>query len=325
MTNIKKNSIFGKLLTILLAVALSMSMTVSAFGETVNGYETYLPEETIVTPPIDIAPKLLTMPKRPTVQAKSAIVYCADTGQILYSKNRNTVQYPYSMTKLLTALVAVENNPDLEKVVTLTYYKPEKDETLVGFRTGEQVRIIDLLHAALIPSGNDAAYHLAIATSGSVKKFAALMNQKAKEIGATRSNFVNASGMHKKAHYSTAYDIMLITKAALSNPTIRQIAGKEKYYMPKTNKHKKRKIYTTDSFLVKDSYKKYGVFGGKTGTWSWGKCCLTTGAFIDGHTYYTVVMGTSIPERYNDTVKILKYGYKKVAYNEQQMELQQAE
>ena len=125
----------------------------------------------------------------PDVEAKSAIILCGDTGEIIWEKNADEKMEPASMTKLMTALLAVENlKPDQE--VEVTGEAAAMPETKIYLQTGEKITVEELLYGLLLESGNDAAVALAIATAGSVEDFAAMMNERAKEIGCTNTNFV---------------------------------------------------------------------------------------------------------------------------------------
>jgi len=252
----------------------------------------------------------------PDVPCKSAIIYCGDTDQVIWQKNANKKLDPASTTKLLTCLIAVETL-DLDKKVTITSgaYMPETNIDLVE---GEIITVENLLYGMMLPSGNDAANALAIEMSGSVSKFSKLMNQKAKALGCTKSNFVNPSGWQHDKHYSTAKDMALITKAALENPTVRKITGTASYTIPATNKSAKRKIINYNFFLegvdkklgeTTVKVKKYdGVFGGKTGNVGKNKNTLAIGLDCDGLEVYCVIMGSkSVAQRYKDMKEVLDY------------------
>lgn len=250
------------------------------------------------------------------VPCKSAIIYCGDTDQIIWEKNIHTKLDPASMTKLLTALIVVEN-VKLDKKVTVTSgaYMPETNIDLVA---GEVITVENLLYALLLHSANDAANALAIEVAGSVDKFAVMMNEKAKALGCKNSNFVNPSGWQNSKHYSTAYDMALITKAALANKTVRKISGTAEYKIPATNKSGERKVVNYNGFLkgldtkfgnTKINVKKYdGVFGGKTGNVGNNKNTLAIGLDCDGLEIYCVIMGsTTVAQRYTDMKSVMDH------------------
>lgn len=253
----------------------------------------------------------------PDVEAKSAIILCGDTGEIIWEKNADEKMEPASMTKLMTALLAVENlKPDQE--VEVTGEAAAMPETKIYLQTGEKITVEELLYRLLLESGNDAAIALAIATAGSVEDFAAMMNERAKEIGCTNTNFVNPSGLADENHYSTARDMVMIAKEALSNETVRKIAGTAEHTIPATNAYEERNLENTNYFLKgvdkevngkKIKVDKYdGVFGGKTGYVGEDKAALVTGLSADGLEIYSLVMGSSLEGRYSDVKELMDYG-----------------
>ena len=253
----------------------------------------------------------------PDVEAKSAIILCGDTGEIIWEKNADEKMEPASMTKLMTALLAVENlKPDQE--VEVTGEAAAMPETKIYLQTGEKITVEELLYGLLLESGNDAAIALAIATAGSVEDFAAMMNERAKEIGCTNTNFVNPSGLADENHYSTARDMVMIAKEALSNETVRKIAGTAEHTIPATNAYEERNLENTNYFLKgvdkevngkKIKVDKYdGVFGGKTGYVGEDKAALVTGLSADGLEIYSLVMGSSLEGRYSDVKELMDYG-----------------
>ena len=253
----------------------------------------------------------------PDVEAKSAIILCGDTGEIIWEKKADETMEPASMTKLMTALLAVENlKPDQE--VEVTGEAAAMPETKIYLQTGEKITVEELLYGLLLESGNDAAIALAIATAGSVEDFAAMMNERAKEIGCTNTNFVNPSGLADENHYSTARDMVMIAKEALSNETVRKIAGTAEHTIPATNAYEERNLENTNYFLKgvdkevngkKIKVDKYdGVFGGKTGYVGEDKAALVTGLSADGLEIYSLVMGSSLEGRYSDVKELMDYG-----------------
>ena len=253
----------------------------------------------------------------PDVEAKSAIILCGDTGEIIWEKNADEKMEPASMTKLMTALLAVENlKPDQE--VEVTGEAAAMPETKIYLQTGEKITVEELLYGLLLESGNDAAVVLAIATAGSVEDFAAMMNERAKEIGCNNTNFVNPSGLADENHDSTARDMVMIAKEALSNETVRKIAGTAEHTIPATNAYEERNLENTNYFLKgvdkevngkKIKVDKYdGVFGGKTGYVGEDKAALVTGLSADGLEIYSLVMGSSLEGRYSDVKELMDYG-----------------
>lgn len=173
---------------------------------------------------------LLLWPRRVTLDGLNsphAILLRADSGEVLAEKDADSTIYPASMTKMMTALLAIEANPDLDTPVTL----PEEifpalqaqNASLAGFQAGETATVRDLLYGAMLPSGAECCEALAREVSGSEEAFAARMNQKAAELGMTGTHFCNPTGLHDPEHVSTVRDMARLTEAALQNETFRKL------------------------------------------------------------------------------------------------------
>lgn len=318
----KKEKLIRKLTAGLLALTLVFSGSAAAFaaagtaGSDAAG-QTADPGTQVQQPEIPQETQKPEKPVRPTISAKSAIVIDGDDGRILYSKNPHYKRDPLSTTKLLTCMIALEHLK-LNQTVTVTQAAvnvgAKIDGSNVDLKAGEKVKVKDLIYGAMLPSGNDAAMALAIAVFGSKTKFAALMNRKARQLGCTDSNFTNPHGWKDAKHYSSAYDMALITKAAMKNPTIRTACSTEMYKMAKTNKHKARWISTSNYFVAKKKYPKCGVYAGKTGTWTYNNAALVSVCERNGKTTYAVVLQDTMDNRWKSTNQILNYSYKKLEY-----------
>lgn len=246
--------------------------------------------------------------KKPSITAKGAIVYCENTGETVYAKNTDQKFYPYSITKLMTALLAVQNLT-LDKEVTVSSNAASLGDSTMGLKAGEKVTVEQLLYGTLLLSGNDAACALGEAVSGSTEKFAKLMNKTAKNIGCEHTHFVNANGLRNKEHYTTAYDYMQITRVALSNSTIKRISGTTVYHMNATNKSKARTMKThLDLLTTKGS----GVYAGKTGYWSTTDCSIAVGYKKNGLQLYIVILGDTEKQRKPDLKALINYAVEKV-------------
>ena len=255
----------------------------------------------------------------PNIVADSAIIYCADTDEVVWEKNPHNKMEPASITKLLTCLIAVEKL-DLDKEVTITEDIEIIEPTEMGVYAGEVVSIRELIYGALLPSGNDAAVALAVAVSGSEAEFSKLMNERAKEIGCKNSNFVTASGLEDANHYSCASDLVLITQEALSNDFIREVCGTAKHTVPATNMSAPRKLENSNVFLygktfdiggveIKvDKYK--GVIGGKTGSLALDYATLSTVLEYDGMEVYCVILGSTLYDRFSDMKEAMDFAKK---------------
>lgn len=253
-------------------------------------------------------PSFAAQAKRPEITARGAFVYCQNTGEVVYSKNSQVKYAPYSVTKLLTVLLAAQNLPP-DQEVTVSEEAAAQTEASMNLKAGEVLTVKDLIYGAMLPSGNDAAYALGEAVSGNMDDFVELMNKTAKNIGCENTQFKNANGMKEKGHYTTASDMALITKAALSNDVVRTAAGSISYTVKKTNKSKERKLKTHISFL-KDADS--GVYAGKTGYWDDNNSSIALGYSKNGLDLYIVLLGADAKERESDVKKLIQYATAKV-------------
>ena len=226
--------------------------------------------------------------------SSNAILIRMSDGRVLMKKNINQKVYPASMTKMMTALVALENLPDLQRKTTLPagmFASLEKQgASMAGFKRGEKVKAIDLLYGSMLPSGADASVGLAYAVSGSEADFVKKMNQKAKQLGMKHTNFTNVTGLHNANHYTTVKDMSILMKAALKNSTFRKLVTTHKYSMPPTNAHPQG--MTVRSTLSESAptlqFKGGQILGGKTGYTRAAGLCLASIAVKDGKEYMLV-------------------------------------
>lgn len=202
----------------------------------------------------------------PKLSAKGAVLYSLDLDRVVYAKNGDKKLEPYSTTKLLTCLLALEKL-DPDKVVTISEAGARVYEggTTIWLKEGEKIKVIDLIYGAMLESGNDAAYALGEAVSGSEKAFADLMNEKVAEWGLKDTHFVNPNGWKDKDQYTTAHDMAIITVKCLENEQLRDITITKKYTIPETNLTEAREL---TNFFLSVTGKIDALTGGKTGTWS---------------------------------------------------------
>ncbi len=210
----------------------------------------------------------------------SAGLFDLNRQEVLYAKNVHERLNPASLTKVMTALVALKyGNPDDMITVTDEAKITESGATLCGLKTGDQLTLNQALHALLINSANDAAAAIAVHIGGSIQGFADLMNQEARSIGATNSHFMNPHGLTQEDHYVTAYDMYLIFNEALKYDMVSEIIHMSSYetaYTDSAGNSKSLSFQTTNLFLRGD-YKppeQVSVIGGKTGTTSAARSCL---------------------------------------------------
>lgn len=240
------------------------------------------------------------------LSAKSVILIDYDTGRVIYQKNANTKLANASTTKIMTAILALEHG-NMNDIVTFSSYAASQEAVKLYAYAGEQFRMKDLLHALLLPSYNDVAVAIAEHISGSRENFAARMNQKAKQLGCKKTNFVTVNGLDEGGHGSTAADLAKITRYAMKNGTFRKIVKKKKYSFNSTSSSRKFTVYTTDELLGSMS----GMLGVKTGYTNKAGYCFV-GAVKQGEkTYISVVLGAPTSKaRWSDTKKLLKFGIK---------------
>ena len=238
------------------------------------------------------------------LRAKSAVIIDAETGQIFYGKSMNTKRANASTTKMMTAILALENKK-LNSTVKVTKAAVNTPYSHLGKQAaGDQFLMKQLLYMAMLPSDNGAATALAIHTAGSEKAFAKLMNQKAAELGCTNTHFKNPHGLDAKGHYSTAKDLALIARYCMQNKHFRKIVGMKTYQFTTKKKRRKYTVNSTDKLLAKSKR----VCGVKTGTTGNGGCCFVGAYKYRGKTYITVVLGDpSDYWRWEDTKELIRY------------------
>ena len=207
------------------------------------------------------------MPIQTAYPQESIYLFDADTGEALVEQNPDMVRHVASLTKMMTALLVIENGSDLNASITIPdrltpefqSIKANRGHT-IGLQAGESVRRIDLLYAMLLPSANDAASVLASdAAGGDLAAFAARMNARARQLGCTTTHFSCPHGLYDTNNYSTARDLAKIALACYANPTYRQVADTVLYQLPATNVHETRTITTTNKLLQPGSaaYRSY--------------------------------------------------------------------
>ena len=257
-----------------------------------------------------------------TTKSTSCLLMDAKSGKILYAKNAYNKMYPASTTKLMTAILALENckTTDVATVSHNAIYSIPVGYSHANLKEGEQLTVEQLLNVLLIPSANDSAVVLAEHISGSTDEFAKLMNEKAKELGCKNTNFVNPNGIHNKNHYSCAYDLALIGQYAMKFSDIMRIAMVRQYTLPTTNKYNKtdRIFNATNALINNESKNKYYypyATGLKTGyTDAAGSCIVSTAKKGNLELIVVILKASSIAERYNDCKTLFNYGFEHYSY-----------
>jgi D-alanyl-D-alanine carboxypeptidase (penicillin-binding protein 5/6) len=246
------------------------------------------------------------------------------TGKILYSKNANSIMYPASTTKIMTAILTLENCnlSDTAVVSHNAVFSIPSGYSTASLVEGEVLTIEQLLNVLLIPSANDAAVVLAEHIAESVEAFSDMMNSKAVELGCLNTHFVNPNGIHNENHYSTAYDLALIGKYAMQFPTFKEISSKTRYTLPITNAYSKEdRIFNTTNDLIKPNYSssptnyyyKYAT-GGKTGYTDPAGQCIVATATKDNVSLIAVTLHgdfteDNLSQRALDCKALFEYGF----------------
>lgn len=252
------------------------------------------------------------------LRSSSAILIRLDDYAILMQKNSEDRIYPASLTKIMTAIVAIENLPDLKEEIKLTdstfqgLY--EADASMAGFQPGERVRAIDLLYGAILPSGAECCVGLAERIAGSERNFAEMMNQKAKKLGMNNTHFENSTGLHDENHYTTVKDLSVLLSYALQNELFREIFTSSRHSTRPTNIHPDGITYYSTLF-EKLKFKNQNIIngeilGGKTGYTDNAGLCLASLAKVGKHEYILITAGAKgnqHSEQYNVTDAIAVY------------------
>lgn len=251
------------------------------------------------------------------IYSQGAVLLEASTGKVLYGKNENGKLYPASTTKILTAIIAIENYKLTDKVTAnnSAIMAIPSGYSNAAIQPGEALTVEELLQLFLIHSANEVGYIFAEDISGSIDNFANLMNKKATEIGCKNTHFTNPSGIHNVEHYSTAYDMALIAQYCMKNETFRNIVSMTSCTIEPTDKYEKRYFKNTNDLIDSKSkyYYEYAT-GIKTGFTTQAKNCLIAGSKKDNMELITVVLGAEATAdgrsgRYVDTINLFDYGF----------------
>ena len=250
-----------------------------------------------------------------SISADGGILMDINSGAVLFEKNSHEPYYPASITKILTALIVIENC-GLDETVTFSNTAVnmlEPNSSILGARAGDTLSVRECLYALLLQSANEVANALAEHCAGSMDAFAEMMNEKAAELGCTDSHFANPSGLNDPDHYVSAYDMALIAKAAFSNPTFVEVDSTTYYDVPagKLKQYPDGWRYYAHHRMLRrnDSLYYEGVIGGKTGYTSLAGNTLVTCAERDGMKLVAVVLNGH-QTHYSDTKALFDYGFK---------------
>lgn len=241
----------------------------------------------------------------PELTAKSVILIEASTGKILYERRSQERRPPASTTKIMTLITALEHGK-LDDIVTASELASQTEGSTLWLAPGEQLSMLDLLYGVMLVSGNDATVAVAEHISGSVEKFAELMNAKAKAIGATDTHFTNSSGLPDPQHYSTARDLAYIAAYGYKNPLFATIITAPSHTMPWAGKDHDREIFNENKLL----WQYEGANGVKTGYTDAAGRCLVSAAKRDGIQLIAVVLDSDY--MWSDSIALLDYGFSQV-------------
>lgn len=237
------------------------------------------------------------------ITSRIALIYDRASGKILYEKNGNKQTPMASTTKIMTAIVVLEN-AKLTDTVTITSKAASMGGSRLGLKKNDKITVNDLLYGLMLRSGNDAAVALAIHVGGSVEEFADMMNEKATELGLYNSHFIVPHGLDNEGHYTTAYELAKIADYALKIDKFKEIVG-TKVTTIYINGYAK-KINNTNNLLGSVS----GVYGVKTGFTNGAGRCLVTACKRDDLDIITVIIGADTNNiRSKDTIKLIQYVY----------------
>lgn len=254
--------------------------------------------------------------EKPAIQSQAAILIDNKTGKILYSKNENEKMYPASTTKIVTAILTLENC-HLDELVTISYdtvMSIPDGYSSASLQIGEQLTIEQLLQLLLVHSANDAANALAEYVGGSVESFVSMMNTKTHELGLSHTHFTNTFGMHDENHYTTAQDLATIMKYCIKNETFRKLSGSASCAIPATNKYDTRRYASTNELILPNNKNYYPYLTcGKTGYTSQAGDCLVSCSYKDNLELICVILGGKTIEntstRFSETKDLYEYGY----------------
>lgn len=246
----------------------------------------------------------------PDINAESALLIDNKTNKVLYSKDMNRKMFPASTTKILTAILVLENH-SLDEKVTASYNAvmtiPSGYST-ASIQIDEVLTVEQLLELLLVHSANDAANVLAEYTGGSIDSFVAMMNTKINELGLSDTHFANPYGLQDNNHYTTAHDLAIIMQYCLKNDDFRKIAGQASCAIPSTNKSEPRKYSSTNELLIAGNSNYYpNLIAGKTGYTSEAGECLVSAAYNDNLELVGVILNSN--NRFKDTRSLYNYGY----------------
>lgn len=250
-------------------------------------------------------------PAGPVTSAQSAILMDVDTGSILYAKNIHKRSFPASTTKILTCLIAMERG-NLDDTVTFSreaVFSVPTDGSNMGMDAGEAITLEQCLYGILVGSANEAANAVGEHIAGSIDGFVDLMNERAAELGCTDSHFMNTNGLHDEDHYTTVYDLALISAAFFKNDMLCKIGNTARYEFTATATQPDDFILRNKHQMITGEVAYDGILGGKTGYTDNSRQTLVTCAERNGMRLVCVVFREESPNQFTDTIELFDYGF----------------
>ena len=290
-------------------ILLSLSLVMSLFTMTAGAYQS------------DIVDAM-------EVEARSVLLVDPESDFILYEQNAYAKAYPASITKVMTAVLVLEaidrGELALDQIITAdrtAWTELDWTSSNQNIQAGEEMAVKDLLYCLMVASANEASNILAVAVSGSIDAFLEDMNVRAAELGCTGTHFMNPHGMPHEEHYTTAYDLYLIARHAMTFPLFREMVACDEYYVEATNLSDQRHFYNTNGLLSNKKYSGYYYeycTGIKTGTTDAAGYCLLSSAEKDGESLICVMLGCENPKdengnikryQFTETIRLFKWGF----------------
>lgn len=280
--------IFGVLLLMVIIAVFVCRYSISPIAQ--HLFEKYVENSTTPAEPfVSISPDKLN--------SSNAILISLKDSTILMQKNSEEKIYPASLTKMMTAIVAIKNLKDLKKEIKLANSMFQRlydaNASMAGFQPGEQVKAIDLLYGIMLPSGAESCIGLADHVAGSEQDFVKLMNHKASDLGMKNTHFENATGLHDENHYTTVKDLAILLSYALQNDTFREVFTSARHYTPPTNKHREGITFYSTMFEYLNNHNIIDgeIMGGKTGYTDEAGLCLASLAKVGTQEYILITAG----------------------------------
>lgn len=262
----------------------------------------------------------------PPIRSNVALLCEAETGEILYEKNIRQKAFPASTTKIMTALLALENC-EMDEPVTVTrdaLNTVTPGSSIAGLQNGEVLTMYEMLECLLVASGNDAASVIAAHIGGSVEQFVAMMNERSEELGCTGTHYTNPSGLHDENHYTTAEDLFKVTQETMKHQEFMDIVGSAQVVIPETNKVDHPRYFNNTNQLISQAVTSENLYskatGIKTGHTTPAGYCLVSSAEDQDCTLIAVVLGGYIDEdtgrnySYVDSINLFLWGFSHFSY-----------